>query len=270
MSRELILTNVNVVMPEHTELATVRVVDGTIEAVDPGRTHVSSAVDLDGDYLIPGLIDIHTDNLERHLRPRPGVEWPNLAALLTHDRQMAAAGITTVFDLLCVGVDYHGSSDRREALISSLQAMEHAQAEGLLKAEHYLHLRCEVTSPSVVDSFSEFVDDPYVRLVSVMDHTLGQRQWSDVERWRQFTGEVLTDAEIDTKLAAAREAQRLYSAANRRAIIDISQSKGLVLASHDDATADHVHEAVRQGIGISEFPTTEEAARAAREGGCGW
>jgi len=267
MSRDLVLTNANVVMADHTEPATVRVVNGIIEAIDPGRTEVSHAVDLEGDYLIPGLIDIHTDNLERHLRPRPGVEWPNLAALLTHDRQMAAAGVTTVFDSLCVGVDYHGRSDRRDALVFSLQAMERAQADGLLKAEHFLHLRCEVTSPSVVESFSEFVNDPYVRLVSVMDHTLGQRQWSDVERWRQFTGEPLTDAEISAKLDAAREVQRLYSAANRQAVVDISQSKGLVLASHDDATPDHVQDAVRQGVGISEFPTTEEAARAARQGG---
>jgi alpha-D-ribose 1-methylphosphonate 5-triphosphate diphosphatase len=263
MRQELLLTNARLVLAEEVVEGTVQVVDGTIEAVEPGVSRAPSAVDLDGDYLMPGIVDIHTDNLERHLRPRPGVDWPNIAALLTHDRQIAASGITTVFDSLCVGVgDEKGG--RAEALAKSLAAMEQAQADGLLKAEHFLHLRCEVCSPHVVERFFDFADDPLVKLVSVMDHTLGQRQWSRIDKWEAFAGISLGEAELDARLAEARAAQKLWSDRNRDAIVTAARVKALALASHDDTTLEHVADAAARGIGISEFPTTEEAAREAR------
>lgn len=207
MAGELILTNAQVVLGDSVCHGTVHVQDGVIRGIETGVSHLPAAVDLEGDFLIPGLIDIHTDNLERHLQPRPGVAWPNIAALVTHDRQMATAGVTTVFDSLCVGIGDDDGNGRSQALIQSLLAMEQAQADGLLKAEHFLHLRCEVTSPTVVSSFVALVDDPLVRLVSVMDHTLGQRQWQNVDNWMKFTGHEPNEAELERMLAAAREMQ---------------------------------------------------------------
>ena len=97
---ETVFSNARIVTRSAIVRGSIRVRDGRIADVDSGA---SGGLDVDGDYLIPGLIDIHTDNLERHLEPRPGVRWPGLAALLAHDRQISAAGITTVFDSLCVG-----------------------------------------------------------------------------------------------------------------------------------------------------------------------
>jgi alpha-D-ribose 1-methylphosphonate 5-triphosphate diphosphatase len=268
MTSELILTNGVVVTPQAVFHGTVHVVGRTIAAVDPAKSHATSAVDLEGDYLIPGIVDVHTDNLERHLEPRPGVQWPNLAALLMHDRQVAAAGVTTVFDSLCVGDYDDGKAGRRDALVPSLKATEEAQAAGLLKAEHLLHLRCEVSADGVVEAFTDFVDDPNVRLVSVMDHTPGQRQWANLDKWRQFnTRRNVSEAQLMEILERRRERQHRLAPGARRAIVSICRHRGLKLASHDDTTAEHVAEAITDGIDISEFPTTVEAARLARAAG---
>ena len=78
---------------------------------DEGRSNATGAIDLEGDYLVPGLVELHTDNLEKHFAPRPGVKWPAVPALMAHDTQIAAAGITTVFDSLALG-DVRGDTDR--------------------------------------------------------------------------------------------------------------------------------------------------------------
>jgi alpha-D-ribose 1-methylphosphonate 5-triphosphate diphosphatase len=265
---EVVLTNARVVMRDSMFCGTVHVVGGRIADIDAKRSSVSSATDLDGDFLIPGLVDIHTDNLERHLEPRPGVAWPSFAALVSHDRQIAAAGVTTVFDSLCIGDQRRGRARCQDALVKSLQAMEQAQADGLLKAEHFLHLRCEVSADDVVETFETMVDDPFVRLVSVMDHTPGQRQWRDIDRWRQFhlVGN-MSSAELNAIYERRTSRDAEIAASARGDVARMCRDRGLVLASHDDTTAEHIAEAAAEGVTISEFPTTAVAARLARSAG---
>ncbi len=268
MTQELIMTNARIVTRDAVVTGTVRVVDSLIRDVDTTPSHCRPAVDFEGNYLLPGIVDIHTDNLERHLMPRPGVEWPNIAALVTHDRQVAAAGITTVFDSLCVGDYDHGGADRQGSLVKSLQAMEEAQEAGLLKSEHLLHLRCEVSASGVVDAFLSFVDDPLIRLVSLMDHTPGQRQWSNVAKWRQLTGRLnVSDQDLDYIYESRLQLQALNADPTRREVVRICHERGLTLASHDDSTPEHIAEALGDRVTISEFPTTEAAARLAHDGG---
>jgi len=266
MLRETVYTNARVVTRDAVFNGSVRAVDGRIASIDEGPTQLSAAIDIEGDFLIPGLIDLHTDTLEHHLEPRPGVRWPVMAALMMHDRQIAAAGITTVFDSLCVGDFDNGTVGRRDALVNSLEALERAQSDGLLKADHLFHLRCEVTSVAIVESFLMFVDDPLVRLVSVMDHTPGQRQWSNLDKWRQFNSRRnVSRAELNVILETRQRNQARYAGANRAEVVRLSKERGLPLASHDDTTPEHVEEAIADGVTISEFPTTEDAARIARE-----
>jgi len=268
MLRETVYTNARVVTRDAVFKGSVRAVDGRIASIDEGPTRLSGAIDLEGDFLIPGLIDLHTDTLEHHLEPRPGVRWPVMAALMMHDRQIAAAGITTVFDSLCVGDFDNGTVGRRDALVNSLEALERVQADGLLKADHLFHLRCEVTSEAIVESFLMFVDDPLVKLVSVMDHTPGQRQWSNLDKWRQFNSRRnVSHAELDVILETRQRNQEHYAGPNRAEVVRLSKERRLPLASHDDTTPEHVEEAVADGITISEFPTTEGAARLARKNG---
>lgn len=268
MSNEIVMTNARIVTRYSVMIGTVQIVNGLIGNMDTGSYAGPNAIDFEGDLLLPGIVDIHTDNLERHLQPRPGVDWPNIAALVTHDRQVAAAGITTVFDSLCVGDYDDGQAGRQDALVKCLWAMEEAQEAGLLKSEHLLHLRCEVSATGVVDIFRSFVSDPLVQLVSLMDHTPGQRQWSNLDKWREFTGRLNFSAQqLDAIYDARMKMQAINAAPTRSEVVRICHERGLKLASHDDTTAEHIAQACLDEVSISEFPTTRTAAQLARNNG---
>ncbi|RCI76769.1 alpha-D-ribose 1-methylphosphonate 5-triphosphate diphosphatase [Pseudomonas aeruginosa] len=242
--------------------------DGLIAAVDEGRSHLAGAEDLGGDYLLPGLVELHTDNLEKHMTPRPGVDWPTASAVLAHDAQIVAAGITTVFDALSIG-DVNPKGKRMQQLPKMLEAIGEAAASGDARADHRLHLRCEVSHPQTLEVFRELVEHPLVQLVSVMDHAPGQRQFARLEKYREYyQGKYhLSDAEMDAFIVEQVANSERYSDAARAAIVDVCQGRGLSVASHDDATLAHVRESAGYGMAIAEFPTTVEAARASHEHG---
>ncbi len=232
--------------------------------VSPGQT----GVDFDGDYLIPGLVELHTDQLENHYRPRPGVFWNPMAAIQAHDAQLATSGITTVFDALRIGSDVEmpGLADHVDVLLG---AVEKAIAEDRLRADHKVHLRCELPSYDVVEHFERFYRLPIVRLASVMDHTPGQRQYQTVEKFRQYYKERMrfSDAEMDAYIANRHDEQARYSDKHRRAIFALGMAAGIAFASHDDATPEHVAESFADGVKIAEFPTTLVAAEVSHAAG---
>jgi len=268
MTADLILSNARVVLADEVLLGSVRVSDGLIASIDPGGTAVPAALDFGGDYLMPGLVELHTDNLEKHIQPRPKVRWPTSSALLAHDTQVVAAGITTVLDAIAVGGTL--SEDIRDHIVrESAEAIRSFRADGLLRADHHLHMRCEVANKDVLRLFEPFKDDPLVRLVSLMDHTPGQRQFVDIDKLRiYYQGKhAMSEAAFQQLILDRKESQNLYSDRNRRVLVEMARGAGHVLASHDDATAEHVDEAAELGLTISEFPTTMTAARAARDKG---
>jgi alpha-D-ribose 1-methylphosphonate 5-triphosphate diphosphatase len=266
----MFITNARVVTREQERLGSVRVADGKIADLDNGVSAGTAAEDWQGDYLIPGLVELHTDNLEKHMAPRPGVRWPALPAVLAHDAQIAAAGITTVLDAVALGEIKDGGV-RMERLTPMLTALREARERGLFRAEHLLHLRCELSFPGLDEMFERLAREQKPQLVSLMDHTPGQRQFVKIEKYREYyQGKYgMSDAEIDEFTARQIKNQQRYSAANRRAIVNLCRENDVPLASHDDATPEHVAEAVREGVAISEFPTTTDAARIARQHGLG-
>jgi len=268
MRRESVFSNGRIVTPENVFDGTLRVCDGIIQEIARGRSFVSPAVDLEGDYLLPGLVELHTDALERHFVPRPGVRWPETAAVLSHDAAIMAAGITTVFDALALG-DTKDNSERILELDSMARSVKAARAHGLMRVEHFLHLRCEVCYPDVVNLFQSFEGEPLVKLVSLMDHTPGQRQFTSLEKFLQYyRGKYsLSEGEAELLIRQRKENQVKYSRAHRERIVELCRKRGLPLASHDDYTVEHIHEAASEGVVITEFPTTLQAARAAREAG---
>jgi len=177
----LILTNARIVTRDEVVLGTVEVEHGRIVSVDRGNTSLPGAQDLQGDYLIPGLIELHTDNMEKSFTPRPGVRWPSIPAAVAHDVQVVGAGITTVFDALAVG-DVMQSSSRIAQLKDMSETVTKAKKQGLLRADHYLHMRCEMSFETVVDLFHPCDENPMVRLVSLMDHAAGQRQFTNNDK----------------------------------------------------------------------------------------
>lgn len=264
---ETIFTNARIVVRDRIVSGTLVVRDGLVAEISEGRSG-APATDLDGDYLLPGLVELHTDNMEKYFSPRPGVRWPALSAAIAHDAQVAAAGITTVLDALAVG-DVREGSTRIEQLNAMVEAVIQAGGRGALRAQHFLHLRCEVSFPKLVELFEGMADLPSLKLVSIMDHTPGQRQFVSLDKYRQYyQGKYgMTDAEMDAFMTSQIALQEQWSDSNRRTIVAMARDRKLPLASHDDATDSHVADAVEDGMVVAEFPTTELAADLSRRHG---
>jgi alpha-D-ribose 1-methylphosphonate 5-triphosphate diphosphatase len=268
VSAALTLTNARVVGLAESWAGTVRVSGGAIAEVAPGLTAARDALDCEGDWLVPGLVELHTDVLERHAAPRPGVWWPERAAVVAHDAQLAASGITTVLDSLAVGYVIDSGQRPRDPR-PLVEAISAARATGLLRADHLLHLRCEISTAQVVEHFEPLADHPLLRLVSLMDHTPGQRQFVSLEKYREYNqGKYgLSDREVEALIARRCEEHERFAEKHRAEIVALCRDRRLPLASHDDATVEHVEEAVEAGAVIAEFPTTLDAARAAHASG---
>ncbi|MEO0516624.1 MAG: alpha-D-ribose 1-methylphosphonate 5-triphosphate diphosphatase [Cyanobacteria bacterium P01_A01_bin.116] len=257
-----IYTNYRLQLPTEEVLGTLVVESGRITDIQPGV--VATGQDGQGEYLLPGLIELHTDNLERCLSPRPGVRWPIDAAATHHDRDLAAAGITTVCDAIAIG-DVTPSSLRMTEFHAMIEAIEARQASGKFSVDHRLHLRCELAFEQVADRVGKYADHPLLSLISLMDHTPGQRQFTKMDKFREYYmgKHGVTEAQIDDFIRDRLEAQKAYAETSRKSLVDLAEAHNLAMASHDDATVEHVQQAIDEGVTISEFPTTLEAAKTA-------
>ena len=260
------ITNARIVTREREFPGNLHVRCGKIAGLDEGALRLAGAEDWNGDYLLPGFIELHTDNLEKHLMPRPKVSWPEFPALLAHDAEIAVAGITTVYDALGVG-DVDEAALRGKDLSGLMRCIDDAEAADLLRVEHRLHVRCELPAPNAVRLFEPLMNNPRVQLLSLMDHTPGQRQWTNVEQARvYYTGKKgWSDEKFDHVVSESKTLQQQYAKPHRHFFVEHAHSRNIPLASHYDTTTEHVREAREAGIAVSEFPTTVVAARAARE-----
>lgn len=265
---DLVFKNAQLVLPKEVVKGSLSVVDGRIAAVDQSQVDHASAWDMQGDYLMPGFVEMHTDNFERHLMPRPKVQWAEMPALLAHDAEVAAAGITTVFDALGVG-DADPESLRGSTWDAVLSVLETCATENLLRADHHVHVRCELPAPNTIDLFEPFHDHPRLSLISLMDHTPGQRQWENIDVARvYYTGKKgWSHEKFERQVQIAAELQERYAAPHRAYFVNYCHTHGIALASHDDTTAEHVNQAHAEGASMSEFPTTLLAARTAHAHG---
>ncbi|HLW90872.1 MAG TPA: alpha-D-ribose 1-methylphosphonate 5-triphosphate diphosphatase [Roseiarcus sp.] len=267
-AESFVLTNVRMALADRVIDGWVAIDGGRIAEIGEGRAP-ERGLDLGGDYLIPGLIELHTDHLEAHASPRPGVNWDAEAATLAYDRQMIASGITTVFDSLRVGADTENDrlAGQLETLASAIDAM---RDRDLLCAEHLTHLRCEIAAPDVVANAAQFLERRRVQLMSLMDHTPGQRQFRDLPKMRAYYGRhygLRDDAAFADFVQQRLALHEKYAAMNRRALVELAHRNGAALASHDDATAEQAAEAIADRVSIAEFPTTVEAAKASHAAG---
>jgi alpha-D-ribose 1-methylphosphonate 5-triphosphate diphosphatase len=267
---QTILTNAKLILENEVVDGTIVFGPGGIVAVDRGRSNVPSAIDAGGDYVAPGLVEMHTDNAEKHFVPRPGVHWPNsLAALLAHDAQMAAAGVTTVYDAICFGYSDGAKDYRRKISGRVLQAVVDGVAHRAFRIDHKIHLRCELSGAFLMEDVVPHQDEPLIQLVSLMDHTPGQRQWRNLEQFRTYTvGTGNTAAsEFDRTMQQRMAEGPKHVPGNCKAVVDTFRARNVPIATHDDTTVEHVEDGVALGAVICEFPTTVEAAAAAHKHG---
>jgi len=269
MMEQTILANARLVLPGGVRRGMVVMQDDRIARIDSGNSVPAGAINCEGDLVMPGLIELHTDNLERHIQPRPGVDWPHDAAIIAHDAELAALGITTVFDALRVGSVVSVNSNYGEYARQLADEIMTARARGLLRISHFLHLRAEICSETLTSELAKFGAHDRVGIVSLMDHTPGQRQFANLDALRAYMrGKYgLTEDEFLAHVDAQTAMGNRVRAAHEAATVTAAQAMGAVLASHDDTTADHVAASAGHGAGLAEFPTTLEAAVACRNNG---
>ena len=265
MSSETILANATLVLPGETLRGQVRIVEGRIADISEGTGVPKGADDCGGDLVMPGLIELHTDNLERHIEPRPKVDWPHAAAIIAHDAELASVGITTVFDALRVGsVVSNAKANYGEYARTLADEILGLRAEGALKISHFLHLRAEVCSETLVEELDKFGPEDRIGIVSLMDHTPGERQFRDLTQLRKYVmgKHGISEAEFEDHVAAQKALSATHGAQHEAAAVAAARRYGAVLASHDDTEEAHVARSAEHGAHFAEFPTTVEAARA--------
>jgi alpha-D-ribose 1-methylphosphonate 5-triphosphate diphosphatase len=267
MNPETILTNAILVLPDQTLNGTIVLRNSAIADIQPGRSHAAGAVDLGGEHVIPGVVDLHTDNLERQVQPRTLARWPSRSAMVAHDAQCAAAGVTTVLDALCLG-DLGFDGERIKTFQDGVVDLDALTDAGLLKSDHFLHLRLEVPAADTLALFDPVAEHPLVRMISLMDHSPGVGQYANMDFYRELRRRGGMDEDtIDRRIADLKDQRERLRGPNRRALLDRVRGTTIAIASHDDRTLEEIAENAADGIRIAEFPVTLEAALAAHKAG---
>ncbi len=268
MTEEMILANATLVLPNETLTGSVRIAGETIVEVASGAAVPAGAIDCEGDFVCPGLVELHTDNLERHIQPRPRVDWPHAAAILAHDAELASTGITTVFDAMRIGSIPSGQRYKKYARDLSRE-LWNLREQDALKISHFLHLRAEVCSETLVEELDEFDADDRVGLVSLMDHTPGQRQFRDMAQLEAYMKgkHGMNDDDFLQHVVQLKSLRERFGDRHEVETVKAARRFGAMLASHDDTTDAQVRISAGHGITLAEFPTTVEAARACHDHG---
>ena len=265
MSRFL-LTHARVVFANEVRDDVAILIDnGIIVAIDPQAAGNTRALDLSGHLLVPGLIDLHCDALEKEVEPRPGVHFPLDFACAQADKRNAVAGITTVFHALSFA--NHELGVRNNAFAAEIARAVHAwQAHALV--DNRVHVRYEVTDETAPPLLTELLQQRHASLLSFMDHSPGQGQFQDVAAYRAYLARTYktSDAEFET-LLADKQAAAAGTMERMTTLAALAKQQGVSIASHDDDSAEKVKALASLGAVISEFPTNLAAAQAARAQG---
>jgi alpha-D-ribose 1-methylphosphonate 5-triphosphate diphosphatase len=262
-----VIEDANIVTPQGTEWrASLKVEDGRIAEIKTGEIKsVRRKIDAQGRYLLPGLIDIHSDSIEKALEPRPNIFFPQNLVILEMDRLLAASGITTIFHSLSFAEGEIGVRSNRMAaeIISEI----HRLAPDL-RLRTKAHARFELTDNGALPFLEELIQDRKIHLLSLMDHTPGQGQFRELTSFKNYFGAVYqkNEEELEKIIQQKYSAQETLSATVDY-IVSRCRSQGIPLASHDDDSRGKIEWLQERGIVISEFPVNLDAARAAKEKG---
>jgi alpha-D-ribose 1-methylphosphonate 5-triphosphate diphosphatase len=275
MPSRRLLTNATLVLPDRLLSGAALLIDGEqiaeigpAEALEGRQGAGGERCDLGGAHVLPGLVDLHTDTLEKEITPRPAADFPIDVAVHELDRKLVACGITTVFHSLHFGYQEAEWSNRSRYTRRDVVAGVRALASGHLLARTHVHLRYEVVGngPASLGLVKEMLDARNVELLSFMDHTPGQGQYTRERFLAQRLREGMTPEQAEAVLTEKRSRPRL-SAAEMREVADLARERGIPIASHDDDTVEKVDEMRALGVSICEFPITLEAARHANRSG---
>lgn len=254
-----ILTNARIITPKDNFEGSVVLENGIITDILRGKKIVEG-IDLKGQWLIPGIIDIHSDYLEKEIHPRPSAKFPIPFAMHFMDARAAACGITTLFSAISFSQDNLKSRTFTEA-IELAKAID-STTDNLL-VRHYIHARLDPNTTAVLDYLEEMKNLKNLKLVVFNENIPGQRQFP-LERQIEMRSKNLGISKEEAHqllLAFIEEKSKI----NHRLEIQQVFGKLMAIGSHDDTTVEHVIEAGKFGATLSEMPVSIEAARKAKE-----
>lgn len=237
-----------------------------IVTLGEGKGPVSNAgtcfIDAQGDFILPGLIDLHCDAIEKAVEPRPLVHFDLPTALREADWRLAGSGITTEFH--AISLDDNEFGVRSESFAFDLCEALRTETGKLIR--HKMHARMELSSERASRVVSQMIEQGNVDMVSIMDHSPGQGQYRTEEAFREYVvrSSNRSYAEVDAIIVKKRSAVAAIPTRIEH-ITRIAREAGLSIATHDDDTVARVEQWPALGVRISEFPTTMEAAIRAHE-----
>jgi alpha-D-ribose 1-methylphosphonate 5-triphosphate diphosphatase len=261
-----LLTHATVVFADEVRDDVAVLIEGDIiAALDPASSAGATEMNLAGRTLMPGLVDLHCDAMEKEVEPRPGVHFPLDFACAQADKRNAAAGITTVYHALSFA--NHELGVRNNAFAAEIaRAIHDWQPHALV--DNRVHLRYELTDETAPPVLSALLDAGHAHLLSFMDHSPGQGQFRDVEAYRRYLAKTYKTDERELDDILERKAQAAKGALGRmEALAAQARSRGVAIASHDDDSPAKVATVCALGAVISEFPINLETAQAARAHG---
>ncbi|GBF34003.1 metal-dependent hydrolase [Desulfocucumis palustris] len=225
-----------------------------------------TVIDAGGCYVMPGMIDMHCDAIEKEMQPRPNTLFPINMAFYELEKKLAASGITTMYHSLTLS-DEWGVRDKDMVLdiIAGINKLKKTRS----MINHKIHLRYEVTFLDGVNVLESLIRDKSIDFMSYMDHSPGQGQFKDVQALKNFTIQSYGREEKEVKafLDKAAEYQAMIDWPKLVGLGKYARFRGIRMASHDDDTREKIETLLDcEGV-VSEFPINLETAVYAKSKG---
>ena len=237
------------------------VVRDAVVVLDDGQVvEITAGAAPGGDiYLVPAGVDLHLDNLVERRRPRATVSLDHAAVLTVLDAECAAAGIATV----CVAARCEDSPRKGIAIADA--AVLAATLEDLapfLCCDWRIHARVELTDDRALDALRAVLGvSSRVALISMIETSVQRSRFSSLAETRAFYAKDWGVSEAEVEAVFTVDAGRLSMITDRREeVAALARLHGIVLATHDDRTAEHIEQGFAVGARVAEFPLTMEAA----------
>ncbi len=263
---KVLFTGAKVVLPDLVaDKVGVLVENGIIAALDPHPTPKAKELDLKGQLLLPGAVDLHCDAVEKEIEPRPGARFPLEFAVAQTELRFVAAGITVAFH----AISFAGAElGLRNPCVAAEVARVLRQRRPLSVIDNRVHARYELTDEEGLGIIRRLAQKGWVDMVSLMDHSPGRGQFKTEEAYKRYLIETYhkTESEVSALLARKRQLTR-GSEARAWEIVSIAREAKIPLASHDVDDVEQVRRLAAMGVRIAEFPVTIEAAQAAIKAG---
>lgn len=271
-ARKTYIYNAHLILPDKVVKGNILIEGNRItEVVESGLARVNcysnvTLINAEGHYVMPGMIDIHSDAIEKEMQPRPNTLFPINMAFYELEKKLAVSGITTMYHSLTLS-DEWGVRDKDVVLgiIDSINRLKTIRS----MINHKIHLRYELTFLDGVSTLESLIRQKKIDFMSYMDHTPGQGQFKDAKSLKEFTMQSYgkKEDEIDAFLDRTIGYQAKIDWGKLTDLAKIAKTKGIRLASHDDDTREKIEALLACDGEVSEFPINLETAMFAKAKG---